>query len=537
MEDTRPNFFASFLQDLSSPFLWGWKSFMREPADDYRSAYFSATSKAIDSIHNSGWLAGGVLQATAGMVGSGLSLNARPASGVIGNDDETSAWAKRTEGLFESWASSPYACDTYGRHSLHQQCFNETRGWFGTGEIVGVVRYIERPGNAFGTKIMALPSTRLTQAASDPSVDQGVKLDADGCPVAYVFDNPKPVLGSYGEQITVQARDTMGRPQVIHIHDSPASVVRGLTPFAPVLKVVKQFDTLANATLTKTLIQNIFAATIQSDAPTEQLLESLQSDSEQERSSSFDNLMFNRLRWYKSTKLDMLGEHGKIAHLFPGESLDFKRSESPNTHYKEFCRFLLMEIARCIGITYEQFTGDRENASYSSERMGGAEAWIITSQRRKAIPARFMQIAYEAWLEEAIEKGLVPFPGGLPGFLANRDAASRADWRGPPKPTADDLKTAKANQIKLHEGIITREMWSAEEGTDWDDMDDQTAREQKNEKAKGIVRTAVPTGGGPAGGGGVPPAGKPKFGATLALEDALLADDDDAVDAAIIAGG
>ena len=50
---------------------------------------------------------------------------------------------------------------------------------------------------------------------------------------------------------------------------------------APAIQVVRQYDQLANATLTAALIQAIFAATIESDAPTEQLLSALQDEEEQ----------------------------------------------------------------------------------------------------------------------------------------------------------------------------------------------------------------------------------------------------------------
>ena len=158
----------------------------------------------------------------------------------------------------------------------------------------------------------------------------------------------------------------------------------------------------------------------------------------------------------------------------------------------------MQEVARCLGITYEQLTGDREGATYSSERMGGAEIWLINQHRRQHIAGRFMQIAYESWLEEDIELGETEVPGGIEGFYARRDAFCRADWRGPPKPTADDFKTAKANEIKLKNSIITREMWCADEGADWQDIDDQLKREKDN--ADELEIDTSPAADAPAGG-------------------------------------
>ena len=256
---------------------------------------------------------------------------------------------------------------------------------------------------------------------------QGVVLDADGAPVTYCIDNFDANNPGVVEEKEVRARDRYGRLVVIHVHNSPPTVVRGISPMAPAIQVVRQYDQLANATLTAALIQAIFAATIESDAPTEQLLGALQDEDEQatpangggqagEAGGDFSRFMAARAQWYNHTKFD-LGRVGKIMHVFPGEKLNFLRSEHPNSNYKPFAKSLLQEVARCLGITYEQLTGDREGATYSSERMGGAEIWLINQHRRQHIAGRFMQIAYESWLEEDIELGETEVPGGIEAIL------------------------------------------------------------------------------------------------------------------------
>src|SRR5204862_7920174 len=125
---------------------------------------------------------------------------------------------------------------------------------------------------------------------------------------------------------------------------------------------------------------------------------------------------------YDNTKID-LGRHGKIAHLAPGDELKFNTSEHPNATYDAFAKFLLREVARCLGLTYEEFTGDYAGATYSSVRMATSGIWMITIYRRVNIVAPFLNPIFEAWLEEDIENGWTPFPGGVGGFIANRTAA------------------------------------------------------------------------------------------------------------------
>jgi len=516
----RPRATGEYMTEISTGVFAGWKPYVREPADEHREAWHDATARAIATMHNSGWLAGGIEQAVNAICGPQLALNARPDPDLFGGPQASADWARSVERRFAAWASAPFHCDLYGRQSLGQMCAQGTKQWFGTGEIVGVVRFRQREGNTHGTKIMLLPSKRIPFGARDPNAVQGIVLDADGCPVKTCFEVWDWRQPAMIDEIVVANRDEMGRPQVIHIHDSPATAIRGITPLAPALRVVRQFDQLANATLTSALIQAIFAATLESAMPSDQAFQALQSVDEQTTPSDghpdrpaetvsdgspFGTYLSKIVQWYQHTRLDV-GQFGKVTHTFPGEALKFHTNNTPNATYRDFTRFLLREIAKCIGITYEQLTGDREGATYSSERMGGAEAWLTVLHRRRHIAGRLMQIAYEAWLEEDIETGGTPFPDGIAGFLAQRDRASAADWRGPPRPTADDLKTAKANEVKLAKGIITLEHWCAEEGLDWEDVLEQRLREQERKAELGVEdpAPATPAPGRPEGGGNTP---------------------------------
>jgi lambda family phage portal protein len=287
------------------------------------------------------------------------------------------------------------------------------------------------------------------------------------------------VQQAYEEIVDIRARDSAGRPQVIHVYDGDAEQVRGITPLAPALKIVRQFDQLADATLTAALIQAIFAATIESDAPTDTILQALQDDDEQGvGGGSMDGLLSAKAGWYDSTKID-LGRAGKIAHLFPGEKLTFNGSKTPNDTYEAFAKFLLREIARCLGMTFETLSGDYTAATYSSVRMSTSELWPLIVARRVNIPGRFYQQVFEAWLEEQIETGRTPFPGGFYAFLTKREAAARAEWRGPPKPQADDLKTQKAHEGYKRMGVMSDEMICNDLGVDVEDVYRQRAHEKK----------------------------------------------------------
>ena len=236
----------------------------------------------------------------------------------------------------------------------------------------------------------------------------------------------------------------------------------------------------ADATLQAALIQAIFAATVTSPEPTRDIMLALQDQAEQGMTQGggpqMQGLLGAKAGWYASTVFDF-ARSARVAHMFPGEKLEFLRSEHPNSTYEPFASFLLREIARCLGLSFETLTGDYRGATYSSVRMSTSENWPIVLGRRKTIAARFDQTVFEAWLEEEIETGRIPFPGGFYAFLEQREAVCRADWRGPPKPQADDLKLALANKHLKGMGVVSDEMICSDYGADVEDVYRQRARE------------------------------------------------------------
>ena len=164
----RPRTRSAFLRALQSPLLFAWNPALREPNDEYRAAWSDVTARTVDALHNSGWLAGGVEQATAMMVGPMMALNSRPDPAVFGDDEVAAAkWSRVVERRFELWARSAYDCDFTGRQNLGQMCAQAVKQWFGLGEITGLVRYRVRPGDTLSVRVTVTydEAGRVTQAS------------------------------------------------------------------------------------------------------------------------------------------------------------------------------------------------------------------------------------------------------------------------------------------------------------------------------------------------------------------------------------
>lgn len=466
---------------------------LRDRAEDVRTAWMAANSRANDATMNSGWIAGVVEQVVSSMIGTGLRLNSKPDGSALGWDDkQTAEWGRLVEKRWETWASQAYECDASGRYTMAQMEAAAVRQWFATGEIVSqIVTIKDRPGAVTQTKVRMIPSHWLSQKTQEwEGLDHGVYVDANGLPVGYLFN----VRDRWGMSMDMRkpARDAFGRPHVVHIFDGAAGQVRGITPLAPALKIVRQFDQLADATLTAAMIHAIFAATIESDYPTAEVMRALQDEEEVSTvndagslAGAFDAFMGQKVGWHEKVNID-LGRHGKIAHLMMGEKLKLQGSEHPNSTYEAFANFLLREIASCLGVMPADVTGDHRGDTYSSVRMGIAKKWPLMEYRRRHIPGRFAQSAFEAWIEEEVDSSRIPLPGGIETFVANRTALCRADWRGPPKPQADDVKASKAHETWYKLGVMSQEMICNDLGVDHEDVHEQLAREAASRERLGL---------------------------------------------------
>ena len=494
----------------TSSFLWGWNPQLREPMFDVRESWVAATARAIDQIQNSGLIAGAVEQASTNMIGSGLVLNAKPDLKLFGGDAKSAeTWSQDTERRFSEWGRDPWVCDLGARYTFGQCQDQAVRQYFATGEIVATMPTVRRGDHPIASKINVMPSMRLVQETvlGGPFRQvQGIVLGSNMEPTAYIFWDAANIFGDL-RQTKVAARTSLGMPVVMHIFCGETGAMRGISPLTPCLKVTRQYDQVADATLTAVLLQTIFAATVESDTPTVDLMKALQSDDEQldvadiegGQPGQFNTLMGQRLEWYKNTKID-LANFGKVAHMFPGEELKFNGALHPSQYYGEFMKNLLREISRCLCLSYSSMANDYSEATYSSANQEAADLWGINEKRRAFFPGRLCQNVWERFLYEGIETGFIDFPGGFEAFIANRLAASNAIWRGPPRPMADPLKSAKAMQIARSERWSSRDelcsMWG---GTDWQETARQIKSEQDEDEELELPPLPIVGGGGTSG--------------------------------------
>lgn len=480
-EVSRPRIGAAYMRGGRHVTFAGWRPPLREPQVDISSAWDTAAARVVDAIHNSGWLSGAIDQAVANTVGTGLRLKVSPESSLFGmSPADARAWGRMVEARFGLWADRKAECDVQGLRTFGELQAAAFRSWLGTGEVLAGLPYKKAPWNTAGTKVRLLMPHRLKRKTSNiERLIDGVYTDADGMPVAYLTTVKNEY--QFEQERIVRARDAMGRPNVIHVFTGLPETHRGISPMVPALQVARQFDQLSDATLTAAILQTMFAATITGEEPTEELIEGLMAPQEFAQfkaggGSVMEAYMMATGAYYDGTTFDT-SINGRVAHLFPGQSLDFKTAQVPGIQFEAYVKMLLRELARCLGMLYESATGDYQHATYASLNAGTAEIYKITQARRASVLVPFCQPVYEAWLEEEIFEGRIEFPGGYDAFLANRAAACRAEWFGTPRPQGDDLKLAKAHEVWKRLGVMSDQMIANDLGVDIEDVYEQRARE------------------------------------------------------------
>ncbi|NEV79425.1 phage portal protein, partial [Rhodopseudomonas sp. BR0C11] len=173
-------------------------------------------------------------------------------------------------------------------------------------------------------------------------------------------------------------------------------------------------------------------------------------------------------------------------HLAPDEELKLHGVQTPGPQFLPVSAELSRGMARAIGISFGGYTMNHEKATYSSVRMETASIWPVVLRRRERCAAPIQQAIYESWLDEEIGEGRIPLKGGYDAFRANRDALLWALHQGPAKPTADDLKSAKASSERLYNGTSTVADECAEIGKDPDEVFEQRKREHDKYVAAGM---------------------------------------------------
>jgi lambda family phage portal protein len=311
--------------------------------------------------------------------------------------------------------------------------------------------------------------TLIKQLDDGRTVRDGVRVNQYGQAEAYYVTKYHPgdmLPGSQVEGRWVDAynRET-GNADMLHIceFESPDQT-RGLPFLTAVLAEIFDHDRYMNAELMSALVAACFAVLITKNDPVSAL---------QGQRKNADG---ERLRTIKP---------GMIDYLQPGESVNQLNPARPGGQFGTFVERILRNIGSPLGMPYETYTHDYSKTNFSSSRASLMDARKSFKVCQEWFASQFCQPIWDLCIEEAFVRGQLPSFLNA-SFAQNRESWTAVKWGGPGYGYVLPDKEVSASLEAINGGLSTEADECSLLGRDWQDVQDQRAREMKRRVKLGL---------------------------------------------------
>jgi lambda family phage portal protein len=381
------------------------------------------------------------------VVGQGLSFQSQVRRKRIDKlDDSVNT---QIEEAWKEWQEEPKWCHTAGKLSLSEIERLVIKSLVESGEVLirKVSQAFDDSPVPFALEVIEadqLCETHAYNSYQGNQVKMGVELNEWQRPIAYHLYPYHPgdsgfFRASYNTRLLrVEAEE------IIHlfISDRPGQT-RGVPWVHSTIGKLRQLNGYEEAEVVAARIQAAIAAFVQSPDP--------------------DNLASPHPETGERLK-DL--EPGVIEYLAPGETLASFIPTRPNQGFDAFVRAMLRGAAVSMGVSYEGFTGDFSNTSYSSARTAllserdcykVMQAWLIQN---------FHRPIFKEWQQLAVLSGRLNFQD----FFQDRHRYCKPKFTARGWDWVDPLKETNANKVAVESGFKTLTDIAAESGRDFEEL-------------------------------------------------------------------
>lgn len=178
-------------------------------------------------------------------------------------------------------------------------------------------------------------------------------------------------------------------------------------------------------------------------------------------------------------------EPGSMITLPAGKTIKISEPADVGGMYSQFMAVQLRKIAACLGVTYEQLTGDLTGVNYSSIRAGLLEFRRRVEQfQHQVMVFQFCRPTWKAWIEAAVLAGEL----NALDYSRRPEAYLSVEWRPQAWPWVDPLKDIEAQVLAIDNLLTSRTAVIRETGYDAEAVDAEIAADQEREKQAGLER-------------------------------------------------
>lgn len=181
-------------------------------------------------------------------------------------------------------------------------------------------------------------------------------------------------------------------------------------------------------------------------------------------------------------------------HQLPA-GVDFKPFDMnhPATAFADFEKGILRGLASGLGVSYASLSNDLEGTSYSSIRQGALEERDAYKVVQTFLLEHFVLPAYSAWLQHAMEFGIVPIPATRFDKFFTATVFRPRGWQW-----VDPQREINAAVTAMHNGIMSMQDVSNQYGRDIEETFSQIQRDQELAESLGLSLAFQPFGGNEA---------------------------------------
>lgn len=386
--------------------------------------------------------------------------------------------AAQREELQELWQDSQQELDFYGVSDFYGQQEQVARSMLVDGEVLG--RFIEMPpdsGLLVPLQVQLLEADHLDMSYTDVAADGseirfGIEWSG-GKRRRYWLHRDHP-----GENF-LRAADTSRVPvdaaDMLHVfRPLRPGQARGATWLARIIVKLNEIDIYDDAEVVRKKAAALWGGFIYADGPV--------------AGRTVGGQEGKTVAGVQSIKL----EPGTFPKLPAGYRIEFAKTTDVGNNYLDFIRVQFRIIAKGLGITYEQLTGDLTGVNYTSLRAGLIEfRRLCETLQARTLIFQFCRPVINRWVRTAVLNGVTKTIS-IAAYLANPRRFQRVQWDPDGFDFTDPVKDRVALGLDVRYGRDSRTSQVGKMGRNVEHVDRENSADLARAAELGLVYDSYP---------------------------------------------